>query len=363
MRFIHAADIHLGSKLSGKLPEAKSRIRKDELRASFSRLVEYAKQQEIKAILLSGDVFDDDAPNSKDVTYFYSVVDAHPGIDFYYLRGNHDRSGALAEERPNLHRFGENWTSYELEPGVILTGIEFSQENSLSLYATLQLDPKAKNVVTLHGQVSSSTGPYEINLPKLRDKHIDYLALGHVHKKEVGKLDLRGTYAYPGCLEGRGYDEIGEKGFFLVDTDLPFDKGGLTFVPFASRAIRLLEVDISDCKDSYEAIQKIRKARSVTTGSISRRSARRDPGRRRTSSASKSPGRKPGKTIPWPTRSNSPSKRTPSSSLPRTEPSPRSISPPIWIRRPSAASSSGASWPPPTTKRPKSASSARAYPP
>ena len=259
MRFIHAADIHLGSKLAGKFPEGKSKIRKDELLDSFRRLVEYAESEDIKVVVLSGDVFDSDNPKTKDLPYFYAVIDSHPDITFYYLRGNHDKEGVAGEEHPNLKRFGETWTSYDLGENVVLTGIEFTPENSSSLYSTLKLDPDKKNIVILHGQLSSSTGPYEINLGKLRDKNIDYLALGHIHERSTGKIDARGIYAYPGCLEGRGFDELGEKGFYLVDTSLPFGKDALTFVPFARRIIRLLPVDISGLKDAYSIIDHIRK--------------------------------------------------------------------------------------------------------
>ena len=52
---------------------------------------------------------------------------------------------------------------------------------------------------------------------RLKEKNIDYLALGHIHEYSQGQIDLRGKYAYSGCLEGRGFDELGEKGFILID--------------------------------------------------------------------------------------------------------------------------------------------------
>ena len=260
MRFIHASDIHLGSRLTGKLPEEKSAIRKRELRESFSRMVAYAKEQGISAILLSGDVFDVDSPSSKDAETFYSVVSANPDITFYYLRGNHDQNKSQSQDFDNLKRFGEAWTSYDLGDNAVLTGIEFTLDNASSLYSTLSLDPRKKNIVTLHGQLGSSAGIYLINLSKLKDKNIDYLALGHIHERQVGELgDGRGIWGYPGCLEGRGYDEVGPKGFYIVDTSLPLKKGGLSFVAFSKRFVEVLQVDISGCKTAYDIYQRIQK--------------------------------------------------------------------------------------------------------
>ncbi len=260
MRLLHVADIHLGSKLLGKLPSDKSSIRKIELRDTFSRMVEYAEKNAIENILLAGDVFDDDTPKSKDTSYFYGVIKSHPEITFYYLRGNHDKDNGNFEDYPNLKRFGGSWTSYELDSDTTLTGVEFTDENASSIYSTLNLDPSKRNIVMLHGQTGSISGKYMVNLVKLRGRNIDYLALGHIHQNEVGKIDTRGYWAYPGCLEGRGYDELGPKGFYLLDTALPLEKGGLQFIPFAKRTIRQFDVDVSSCTDVYSVINLIRQS-------------------------------------------------------------------------------------------------------
>ncbi|UKI49248.1 MAG: hypothetical protein L6U99_10960 [Clostridium sp.] len=56
MKIIHCADLHLGSKIASGLDNISSE-RRAEVRASLSNLVEYAIANEIKIILLSGDVF------------------------------------------------------------------------------------------------------------------------------------------------------------------------------------------------------------------------------------------------------------------------------------------------------------------
>lgn len=47
----------------------------------------------------------------------------------------------------------------------------------------------------------------------------NYLSLGHIHSYKMDSLDRRGVYCYPGCLEGRGFDECGEQGFVLPDIE------------------------------------------------------------------------------------------------------------------------------------------------
>jgi DNA repair exonuclease SbcCD nuclease subunit len=255
MKIIHAADIHLGSKLGTKFPKEISQMRKMEVRDTFKRMVAYAAANSVQVILLAGDVFDSDTPYKKDKEFFYSVVRGNPDIDFLYLRGNHDcNTDYEGESFANLKTFSDSWTSYSYGD-VVISAIEMTKENATSLYSTLSLDGHKKNIVMLHGQIADSMGVDKIHTGKLRDKNIDYLALGHVHKYSFGKLDERGTYAYCGCLEGRGFDETGDKGFILLEVDKEVKH---TFVPFAQRKIVETQVDITGLSDAYAVAERIK---------------------------------------------------------------------------------------------------------
>lgn len=43
-----------------------------------------------------------------------------------------------------------------------------------------------------------------------------YLALGHIHRRAACRTETGVTYAWPGCFLGRGFDETGPKGVYLV---------------------------------------------------------------------------------------------------------------------------------------------------
>lgn len=254
MKIIHTADIHLGSKLGSRFPSEIAKKRKEEVRATFARMIEYARTNGVSAILLCGDVFDSDAPLKKDKDFFYSAVTANPGIQFFYLRGNHDTREDNSLAPSNLMTFDSSWRTYTAG-NVAISGTELSARNRASLYSSLSLDKYTVNIVMLHGQTGSNA-PDGINLNKLKDRNIDYLALGHIHKPQAGRLDGRGTYAYCGCLEGRGFDEAGEHGFILLDIS-PDGRLSHTFVPFAERTICECNVDVSGLTDAYSAFKKI----------------------------------------------------------------------------------------------------------
>ena len=69
--------------------------------------VEYANENNVSIILLSGDVFDSDKPYKKDKLFFYSIIEKYPNIDFMYLRGNHDSYEFNNQDYPNLKTFSE----------------------------------------------------------------------------------------------------------------------------------------------------------------------------------------------------------------------------------------------------------------
>lgn len=263
MKLIHCSDLHLDSRMNTNLEKEKAKERKGEILHTFERMIQYASQNKIAAVLIAGDMFD--TKNISLVTrnvVLHNILE-HSEIIFYYLRGNHDSDNFLSglEEIPdNLKMFGSEWTVYgEAEGRISIAGMELSKENAESAYVSLVLDSDKFNIVMLHGQESQSAAKDKaeiIHLKALRNKGIDYLALGHVHMYKKEKLDARGTYCYPGCLEGRGFDECGEHGFVVLDIDEETGEYTHEFVRFARRILYTVEVDVTDCQTTAEMIAK-----------------------------------------------------------------------------------------------------------
>lgn len=248
MRFIHCADIHLDSKMETNLSSPKAKERKKEILNTFERMVAYATENDVKAIIIAGDMFDTARITNITKTRVLNAISKNPNIDFLYLSGNHDESSfiSLIEDVPkNLKIFGNKWTTFEYG-NIKITGVCLNENNSATIYDTLNLGSNDINIVVMHGQISKHNSKEKgeiINLTKLKNKNIDYLALGHIHSYIQDKLDKRGVYCYSGCLEGRGFDECGDKGFVLLETDN--DKVLTKFIPFAKRQLVELIVDIT----------------------------------------------------------------------------------------------------------------------
>ena len=220
MKIIHCADLHLDSKMTANLSKEQAKERKMEILRTFSRMVDYAAKNGVRVVIIAGDLFDTRNVSATARNLVRDTILQHPHIDFLYLKGNHDYDNFLSklDEIPeNLKLFEDSWKSYSYG-NVVISGLELSKENQVTAYNSLVLDHGVYNVVTLHGQITDygiKDKAEIINLDSLKNKNIDYLALGHVHEYQAGQLDARGVYCYSGCLEGRGFDECGDKGFVL----------------------------------------------------------------------------------------------------------------------------------------------------
>jgi DNA repair protein SbcD/Mre11 len=266
MKIIHCADLHLDSRMESNLPKEKAEERKKELLQTFSRMVTYAAENGVAVILIAGDLFDTASTQQirikKQVGY---VISQHPEITFLYLRGNHDQTDyfSIMDDRPdNLKGFGTAWTAYTFG-NVVITGRELSGKIADSVYNELILDKDTVNIVALHGQISTYNAKDDaplINRNRLMNKNIDYLALGHIHSYGTEKLDSRGIWCYSGCLEGRGFDECGDKGFVLLD--IGENTVRHMFVPFAARKLQEIPVTLKGSMSYAEILNKVREASS-----------------------------------------------------------------------------------------------------
>ena len=245
MRLIHCSDLHLDSAMESNLPVRQARERKAEILGTFARLVRWAGAEQVDGVLICGDLFDTRRVSAKTAELVLDIMAQAAEVEFFYLRGNHDEGRDIfaGRELPaNVHTFGTDWTCYR-RGDVVITGAEPEDWNAI--YDSLDLPAETVNIVLLHGQESTQPGRELIALPKLRGRNIDYLALGHIHSCRMQRLDDRGVWCYCGCLEGRGFDECGEKGFVLLD----IENGGVkaSFVPFAARQLREVVADITGC--------------------------------------------------------------------------------------------------------------------
>ena len=86
MKLIHCADLHLDSKMNTHLGSQKAKERKTELLHTFTRMIDYAKDENVKQILIAGDLFDTRKVSATASNMVLELIQKNDDISFYYLR-------------------------------------------------------------------------------------------------------------------------------------------------------------------------------------------------------------------------------------------------------------------------------------
>ena len=248
LKIIHGADFHLDSPFSGLTPKRAAQ-RRGEQRELLERLAELARKKGAGLVLLAGDLLDSERVFPETAQALSKALASIP-CPVFIAPGNHDpytdRSIWTALNWPdNVHIF----RSHDLErvdlPGCTLWGRAFTgahQETSPLEGLAVPSDGKL-HLAVLHGCVGERNGYGPISPAEIAASGLDYLALGHVHQGSGLNKEGNTFWAYPGCPEGRGFDELGDKGALYVEAEPGQVKS--QFVSLAKRRYEIITADIT----------------------------------------------------------------------------------------------------------------------
>ena len=259
IKIIHMADCHLDSAFSGLAESGKSAVRREEMRMAFAKGVSYAREADF--LFISGDLFDSDTVSRTTLDFVKKQFASIPDTKIFICAGNHD---SLQEKSVyNTVDFGENVHIFSTEGDCVETeladiyGISFSTPNDdRKLLDRIRIQNKDKiNLLVMHANLQAE-GYNPVTPAEIALSGMDYAALGHIHQRSELLKNANTYYAYPGCIEGRGFDETGECGVL----SLTVDKGivNAEFLPTQRRMYLEEAVDISGCADYEEIDEKIR---------------------------------------------------------------------------------------------------------
>ena len=226
MKFLHAADIHLDSALSGlrRAGAIPAHVTRDCTRRALANVIDLAIAEDVAFVLIAGDLYDADWKDFSTGLHFAGEM-RRLGRPCFVVRGNHDADSVITrnlEPPPNVRVFSalkaETATLSEL--GVAIHGRSFPHRKVPGDLLPSYPAPVAGllNIGVLH---TSAEDPGEhatyapCTVEALAAKGYDYWALGHIHQCRV--LHERPFVVFPGNIQGRHPNETGAKGVMLVE--------------------------------------------------------------------------------------------------------------------------------------------------
>lgn len=266
VKILHCADLHLDSPFDS-LPENKAAIMRSDMRELLLFIAELANSRQADIVLMSGDLLDSTVAyyeTSDALIEALSQIKAHVFIS----PGNHDyfcaaSPYAFLDFPENVHIFkNQSVECVELpELNTRVYGAAFLSNASSSLLNTFEATNDGMiNLMVIHGNLMGDSYN-RITASNIAASKLDYMALGHIHaRSEIAKAGNT-FFAYPGCPQGRGFDETGEKGVYFGSVD----KGSaqLEFIPTFRRMYTELSVDVTSCASSEEAVASALSGSSV----------------------------------------------------------------------------------------------------
>lgn len=255
MKFIHIADVHWGARPEKNKPFG--RVRENEIKESFQRVIDYANQKQSDVLLIAGDFFDR-RPSMQDLREVDYLLSKLVRTRTVWIAGNHDyitQGDAFStyqwkSEVYFLDGRIRNRVHFE-DLDTTIYGISYwTNQIRKPLYDRMKPDETDEfSILLAHGGDDSHI---PIQKEALKWSGFDYIALGHIHKPEIIFEDLM---AYAGSLEPLDHTETGRHGF--IEGEISEEKQQIHFVPFAKRMYTQVEVMISEDMSASEIIDRI----------------------------------------------------------------------------------------------------------
>ncbi len=281
-KFIHAADIHLDSPLKG-LQQYEGAPVEDIRRAprdGLHNLVNLALDQQVKFVLVAGDLYDGDWKNFQTGMYFVKQAARlrAAGIPLILIAGNHDAANKMTRSLPlpdnvSLLSHEQPQTLHLDALDVAIHGQSFVSEKVVEDLS--QAYPAAVrgclNIGLLHTSIDGREGHASYapcSLEGLKNKGYDYWALGHIHKREV--LCQEPFIAFPGNIQGRHVRETGPKGCYLVSVsdDLQLEP---VFQPLDVMRWEIASVDVTQVQHVDDVLDCVAQQLTQLTSCASER--------------------------------------------------------------------------------------------
>ena len=256
LKLLHAADLHLDSPFEG-LGAAKAAQRRQEQRQLLFRIAQLAQSEQVDLVLLAGDLLDSDSSYAETAEALSEALGSIPAPVFI-SPGNHDfysqRSAYARVSFPeNVHIFKKpELECVELaQLGVRVWGAAFCDKYSDGMLHGFSAEKSAgmRDIMCIHGELAAASNYDPITEADIAASGMDYIALGHIHKASGLKRAGDVCYAWPGCPEGRGFDETGEKYVYIVSLGRDCS---VKSVCLAQRKYEILNVELDD-KDAVSA--------------------------------------------------------------------------------------------------------------
>jgi len=268
MRLLVSADIHLGSPIRSvalRNPDLGDRLKQGS-RDTFAEIVDLAILEQVDALVLAGDIFDNGYPDLKSRAFLIAQLSraSEAGVPTVLIRGNHD---ALLDHRahgdlgPNIHLLHKCAPTIEIGD-TVFHGLSFDAAHVAKSFLPdyPRPVPGKRNVGLMHTSLDGAPGhdPYAPCAERDLMAHgFDLWCLGHIHAP-FERVDGPVLAVMPGIPQPRHFGERngGTATFVSLGEGRPeFERRAIGHLGFSECSL-----DLSTCADQQEVLRSLHDA-------------------------------------------------------------------------------------------------------
>ncbi|MBN2006294.1 MAG: metallophosphoesterase [Anaerolineae bacterium] len=275
-RILHFADLHLDTPfISGDRLVALGPSRRIALRATLSRIFTLARESEVDAVTIAGDLYEQLYVLPKTIDFLaYQFAKLSP-IRVFIAPGEHDPYTndslyAIARWPENVTIFSSGKVSVvELAPGLHLWGGACPPARGGQTLDHIHIDTKGVNLLLLHAMNAEQSGEDEEHLFTLtasavQNAGFDFALLGHQHRGQIWP-EATPCCVYPGSPEPLAPDE-GDGAHQVVLLTIENDICTPELIPINQWRYQALNVDLSACDSVEQAAKRVQRAQQTLPG-------------------------------------------------------------------------------------------------
>ena len=265
MKFVHIADMHFDSPFvnlsdKGELGD----LRRLEQRKIFKKVIEYIKENDIKYLFISGDLYEQKYIKKSTIEYINKLFKEIPETRIFIAPGNHD---------PFIKNSYYNQFDWNENVEIFNSSIKKIETDEADIYGygfddyyctdcgieNVTIENKERtNILVVHGTIDGASVEDKqynsMSKNMLKQKGFDYIAMGHIHKPDYNTEEEQ-RIVYPSSPISLGFDELGEHG--MIVGEIEKGKIDLKFIPLDEEKFVEIELDITEINSKEDLIEKI----------------------------------------------------------------------------------------------------------
>ncbi len=263
MKFLHMADMHFDSTFSILSANEMGDKRRFEQREAFKKIIDLIIENNIEYFFIAGDLYEHNQIRKSTMEFIIKQLERIPKTKVFITPGNHDPyvRGSFYDiynfpenvfifkdkiemyEDENVKIFGTGFTDFYISENPIE---QFKPENDLKTKILI-------SHVSVNGFKSEDGYSYNpILLSKLKELNMDYIALGHIHDRNI--IEEK-KIKYSGSTVSLGFDELGEHGVIIGEIDNHNLK--TEFVKIDNRQFTVKELNVDNASSEEEIAELI----------------------------------------------------------------------------------------------------------